>query len=364
MGRTLDPEITRTWNIFFSLSLSPGDENQSLFQMDKSQAGETRLEELHGTSAKLYTWDVPMTRAEICKPSSAPERQQEKQTVSQSSMFAESFKAAGSRTHPEEKMPVSSEGRRKYHHQSGLLTSHTGKDLLKCPTWDISNLQKGCHDQYQTIQTGEEQYEISECKKTFNQKHDLIRQQNSHVGKNPYDGVECGKTLSCRKRHEELHTERLRYECSQCGKSLSCRKSLKRHEEIHSGRRCYECSQCGASFRYGRELKKHQGSHMGKRPHGCPWCGQRFGHLGKLKRHLRTHTGEKPFKCSLCGYCFSQKEHLVRHQKIHTGEKHSCSECKRTFSQKEDYIKHQKTPQEESPDKWPNMGSGSGRKTN
>ncbi|XP_051693164.1 zinc finger imprinted 2 [Oryctolagus cuniculus] len=190
------------------------------------------------------------------------------------------------------------------------------------------------------------------CKRTFTTRGALVRHEQIHTGKKPYECKQCGEAFYLMPhliRHQRTHFGRKRSQCSESRKSLIQHGNACGQVRIHSQEDFYECFQCGKAFIQNVHLFQHLKAHeaakpvpsefpcnktyliryqrkhdyVGKRACQCCHCGKAFSQISHLIQHYRIHAQEKPYQCQLCGKCFSLPSYLTQHYQLHFQEKPS-----------------------------------------
>ncbi|XP_062033567.1 zinc finger imprinted 2 [Lepus europaeus] len=190
------------------------------------------------------------------------------------------------------------------------------------------------------------------CKRTFTTRGALVRHEQIHSGKKPYECKQCGEAFYLMPhliRHQRTHFGRKRSQCSEGRKSLIQNGNACGQVRIHSQEDYYECFQCGKAFIQNVHLFQHLKAHeaakpipsefpcnktyliryqrkhdyVGKRACQCCHCGKAFSQISHLIQHYRIHAQEKPYQCQLCGKCFSLPSYLTHHYQLHFQEKPS-----------------------------------------
>ncbi|KAF7235353.1 hypothetical protein EYD10_17818 [Varanus komodoensis] len=256
------------------------DRKRSWIKMEKYQLTETLPAETHRTLAEISQWNFPVSTENHEQRWESRAEQLEKQLLvageNESSEFTEALTAAVSKSYTmqtEGETFLFSKHSRKCRYKPGHVTIHTREIPYKSSTSGENVQQKRSFDQHHGAQTGEKQYELSECRKDFHRREDLISYRNNH-------------------------TEEESFGCKEDGKSASGKRAFKRDQSIQTEGKRYQCTQCGKSFRHRQTLTKHQKIHTGEKLHECLVCGKGFTSREPLLRHQRIHTGEKPYECS------------------------------------------------------------------
>ncbi|XP_038580257.1 zinc finger protein 84-like [Micropterus salmoides] len=198
--------------------------------------------------------------------------------------------------------------------------------------------------------SGSKPFSCSVCKRSFRQRHNLIRHGIIHTGEKPFSCSICKRSFSRKQyleQHMIIHTGEKLFSCSVCGKRFALKGYLSSHMHVHTGEKSFSCSKpfscsvCKKGFRQKTTLDIHLRIHTGEKPFSCSVCDTSFRLKHHLVRHLRIHTGEKPFRCSVCGKRFSQKGTMTQHMTVHTGERQfSCSVCGKSFALLQAVKKH------------------------
>ncbi|XP_044281328.1 zinc finger and SCAN domain-containing protein 12-like [Varanus komodoensis] len=328
------------------------DRKRSWIKMEKYQLTETLPAETHRTLAEISQWNFPVSTENHEQRWESRAEQLEKQLLvageNESSEFTEALTAAVSKSYTmqtEGETFLFSKHSRKCRYKPGHVTIHTREIPYKSSTSGENVQQKRSFDQHHGAQTGEKQYELSECRKDFHRREDLISYRNNHTEEESFGCKEDGKSASGKrafKRDQSIQTEGKRYQCTQCGKSFRHRQTLTKHQKIHTGEKLHECLVCGKGFTSREPLLRHQRIHTGEKPYECSQCGKCFRQRVHLMCHHKTHTGEKPFTCPECGRNFSRRDKLIRHQRIHRRQRpYTHPECGKSFDQIVTLVKHQ-----------------------
>ncbi|XP_063295863.1 zinc finger protein 501-like [Pelobates fuscus] len=225
------------------------------------------------------------------------------------------------------------------------------KEEFNCSECAKSYVNKSCLDRHQKKHCEKALHKCSQCGKCFSLKFHLLRHKRSHAVKKPFSCNDCGKCFSDSStllKHQRIHSGTKPFECLECGKCFTISTYLIVHQRTHTGEKPYKCSECDKSFSQSSSLMIHQRTHTGDKPYACTFCRKTFNHHSHLVTHRRIHTGEKPFACPDCNRKFNHSSHLVCHRRTHTGEKpYACTECERTYAQRQQLVKHQKRHAEE-----------------
>uniref|UniRef100_A0A182Q5H1 C2H2-type domain-containing protein n=1 Tax=Anopheles farauti TaxID=69004 RepID=A0A182Q5H1_9DIPT len=208
---------------------------------------------------------------------------------------------------------------------------------------------------YRHKNSANQRFTCPDCSKTFHQKSDLTRHQNTHVLGNSsgsskdrnlktvdvplslkYSCARCDATFETQNEMKE-HTRKLHrtpkqlVECPDCGKSLSTG-SLYSHRKIHSESPKFACTECGRAFVQKINLIQHHKTHLSERPFQCEQCDKSFCEKAHLQRHLNYHSQERPYRCELCGKCYKTERCLKVHSAVHNNERpFVCPECNKGF---------------------------------
>ncbi|XP_064551197.1 zinc finger protein ZFP2-like isoform X2 [Drosophila montana] len=139
------------------------------------------------------------------------------------------------------------------------------------------------------------------------------------------------------------------YFCDQCGRHFNDKANLNRHLQRHMGVKQFECQECGHKDYTQHLINLHQRiQHQGEKPYACKYCGERFANSMARLRHQRSHmeylesSAEVPaFTCKLCNKSFRKKSILDTHAVVHTGEQPFCCDiCNVYFNRKSSLRAH------------------------
>ncbi|XP_070063241.1 transcription factor Ouib-like isoform X1 [Drosophila virilis] len=139
------------------------------------------------------------------------------------------------------------------------------------------------------------------------------------------------------------------YFCDQCGRHFNDKANLNRHLQRHMGVKKFECPECGHKDYTQHLINLHQRiQHQGEKPYACKYCGERFANSMARLRHQRSHmeylesSAEAPaFTCKLCNKSFRKKSILDTHAVVHTGEQPFCCDiCNVYFNRKSSLRAH------------------------
>ncbi|KAM8703760.1 hypothetical protein ACLKA7_008397 [Drosophila subpalustris] len=139
------------------------------------------------------------------------------------------------------------------------------------------------------------------------------------------------------------------YFCDQCGRHFNDKANLNRHLQRHLGVKSFECQECGHKDYSQHLINLHTRiQHQGEKPYACKHCGNRFSNSMARLRHQRGHVEylapqvEMPsFTCNLCNKSFTKKTTLDNHAVVHTGEQPFCCEtCNVYFNRKSSLRTH------------------------
>lgn len=125
------------------------------------------------------------------------------------------------------------------------------------------------------------------------------------------------------------------FKCEKCSISFSTFDNLMKHQESHVGKRNYKCLHCPKAYRKQSKLQKHIKSHSNEHRHLCGQCSRAFKCKSDLDKHTLAHSEERPFVCPHCQFTFKTYSNLCRHVRNHMGERSfQCEDCKKTFTTK------------------------------
>lgn len=78
------------------------------------------------------------------------------------------------------------------------------------------------------------------------------------------------------------------YFCDQCGRHFNDKANLNRHLQRHMGVKKFECPECGHKDYTQHLINLHQRiQHQGEKPYACKYCGERFANSMARLRHQR-----------------------------------------------------------------------------
>jgi len=96
----------------------------------------------------------------------------------------------------------------------------------------------------------------------------VVRHARIHKNKKRFVCEQCGSAFNAHytlKEHRAyVHSDVRKYPCSKCGKSFKARNALIRHEQVHSDKRPFQCH-CGQMYKRSSHLRRHLAtSHQGE----------------------------------------------------------------------------------------------------
>jgi len=96
----------------------------------------------------------------------------------------------------------------------------------------------------------------------------VVRHARIHKNKKRFVCEQCGSAFNAHytlKEHRAyVHSDIRKYPCSKCGKSFKARNALIRHEQVHSDKRPFQCH-CGQMYKRSSHLRRHLAtSHQGE----------------------------------------------------------------------------------------------------
>jgi len=163
-----------------------------------------------------------------------------------------------------------------------------------------------------------ENYDCSECGKSYLRKVDMIRCAKRHkrvVNSQETTCHTCDKTFNIPydlKRHVFMtHSEDCPERCSECPASFKLPSQLKKHEEM------YHSEEAKAANRVyvHKERRRRTGCGEGEGSLMCEFCGRSCSTRQALRRHhLTVHSDNRPFLCSSCGKSFKRQDDLKKHK--------------------------------------------------
>jgi len=141
----------------------------------------------------------------------------------------------------------------------------------------------------------------------------------------PIDRCNQDLLLGKQKSNAVASTTR-KFECKECKKGFNDRHNLSHHMRYHRNDRRFKCETCEKAFFQKIHLIEHTRIHTGEKPHVCFVCNRRFRHFTNLKRHVRSIHLNEHFECSSCAQLFKRKATLKRHiLKMHPESQDKCS---------------------------------------
>lgn len=96
----------------------------------------------------------------------------------------------------------------------------------------------------------------------------VVRHARIHKNKKRFVCEQCGSAFNAHytlKEHRAyVHSDIRKHPCSKCGKSFKARNALIRHEQVHSDKRPFQCH-CGQMYKRSSHLRRHLAtSHQGE----------------------------------------------------------------------------------------------------
>uniref|UniRef100_A0A182N5W2 C2H2-type domain-containing protein n=1 Tax=Anopheles dirus TaxID=7168 RepID=A0A182N5W2_9DIPT len=249
---------------------------------------------------------------------------------------------------------------------------------------------------YRHKNSANQRFTCPDCSKTFHQKSDLTRHQNTHLpgtgsGSSKERSLKtvdvplplmypCSRSLSIGSlySHRKIHSESPKFACTECGRAFVQKINLIQHHKTHLSERPFQCDQCSKSFCEKAHLQRHLNYHSQERPYRCELCGKCYKTERCLKVHSAVHNNERPFVCPECNKGFLSSSKLRQHSNIHSGLRpFKCKYCTRDFTNFPNWLKHirrrhkvdhrtgeklDSVPKFMTKKKAPSDGGGSGRK--
>lgn len=128
-------------------------------------------------------------------------------------------------------------------------------------------------------------------------------------------------------------TEKKPYRCGICSKSFQNKTDPRKHENSHIGVKKCSCDVCHNKFSTNGNLNQHIQPHTCLKPDVCEICTKYFVEKGQLQIHIKAvHCVIKDQKCYLCDQEFGPKYALAKQLRVHTAEKpFNSSKCFTTF---------------------------------
>jgi len=99
----------------------------------------------------------------------------------------------------------------------------------------------------------------------------------------------------CKKKIRKLRS----YFCDQCGRHFNDKANLNRHLQRHLGVKKFECQECGHKDYSQHLINLHTRiQHHGEKPYACKYCGNRFANSMARLRHQRSLMVQNSCKIS------------------------------------------------------------------
>jgi len=158
-----------------------------------------------------------------------------------------------------------------------------------------------CDKKFKTFKQLHSHSKLHKYKK-LKQRLNALKQTTSAFNasqENDFEFIEIHDCESASEIQSRTHNSQ-EYECSQCYKSFTAKIKLTRHKRIHTRVKPYECDQCDRKFLRNDHFKAHKRIHTGERPYECDQCKKRFMRLTELTRHKGTHSRRVSDKFDVC----------------------------------------------------------------
>lgn len=130
----------------------------------------------------------------------------------------------------------------------------------------------------------------------------VVRHARIHKNKKRFVCEQCGSAFNAHytlKEHRAyVHSDVRKYPCSKCGKSFKARNALIRHEQVHSDKRPFQCH-CGQMYKRSSHLRRHLAtSHQGDPLEGnkeveekSNWNEERVVENWEEEEHIKYKSG-------------------------------------------------------------------------